>query len=135
MYNHSFYEVKTFEVYESQGRTKAFTYRKQLSDDVAMKTDANVCQEVKHCLVTIAKRPHLFPCRTQKLSSLAPMVVGLTFRESRTLPGDIVNWRISSAGRASALQAEGRRFEPVILHHFNLIAGLAQLVEQLTCNQ
>ncbi|VXB84479.1 hypothetical protein BACI9J_30002 [Bacillus altitudinis] len=26
-------------------------------------------------------------------------------------------WRISSAGRASALQAEGRRFEPVILHH------------------
>ena len=27
------------------------------------------------------------------------------------------SWRISSAGRASALQAEGRRFEPVILHH------------------
>ncbi len=26
-------------------------------------------------------------------------------------------WRISSAGRASALQAEGRRFDPVILHH------------------
>ena len=25
-------------------------------------------------------------------------------------------WRISSAGRASALQAEGRRFDPVILH-------------------
>ncbi len=38
----------------------------------------------------------------------------------------------SSAGRASALQAEGRRFEPVILHHY---ADLAQLVEQLTCNQ
>ena len=36
-------------------------------------------------------------------------------------------WRISSAGRASALQAEGRRFEPVILHH--KYAGLAQLVE------
>ena len=45
-------------------------------------------------------------------------------------------WRFSSAGRASALQAEGRRFEPVILHHLFLhIAGLAQLVEQLTCNQ
>jgi hypothetical protein len=28
-----------------------------------------------------------------------------------------VYWRISSAGRASALQAEGRRFDPVILHH------------------
>ena len=26
-------------------------------------------------------------------------------------------WRISSAGRAPALQAGGRRFEPVILHH------------------
>src|SRR5699024_11617307 len=39
------------------------------------------------CLVTIAGRSHLFPCRTQKLSSLAPMVVGLTFRKSRTLPG------------------------------------------------
>lgn len=38
-------------------------------------------------LVPMAKRSHLFPCRTQKLSSLAPMVVGLTFRESRTVPG------------------------------------------------
>jgi hypothetical protein len=45
-----------------------------------------------------------------------------------------IYWRISSAGRASALQAEGRRFDPVILHHF-ICAGVAQLVEQLTCNQ
>ncbi len=40
--------------------------------------------------------------------------------------------RISSAGRASALQAEGRRFDPVILHHLNIFlnyAGVAQLVE------
>jgi hypothetical protein len=44
-------------------------------------------------------------------------------------------WRISSAGRALALQARGRRFEPVILHHDIFYAGLAQLVEQLTCNQ
>ncbi len=29
----------------------------------------------------------------------------------------ILSWRISSAGRAPALQAGGRRFEPVILHH------------------
>ena len=43
-------------------------------------------------------------------------------------------WEHSSAGRASALQAEGQRFEPVNLHHY-LIADLAQLVEQLTCNQ
>ena len=41
-------------------------------------------------------------------------------------------WRFSSVGRASALQAEGQRFEPVDLHHF---ADLAQSVEQLTCNQ
>ena len=45
-------------------------------------------------------------------------------------------WTLSSAGRASALQAEGRRFDPVILHHLYIVyAGLAQLVEQLTCNQ
>ena len=43
-----------------------------------------------------------------------------------------IKWRISSAGRASALQAEGRRFEPVILHH---LEPLAQLVEHLTFNQ
>ena len=40
-------------------------------------------------------------------------------------------WRFSSAGRASALQAEGRRFDPVNLHH----ESLAQLVEHLTFNQ
>ena len=39
-------------------------------------------------------------------------------------------WRISSAGRASALQAGGHRFEPCILH----IESLAQLVEQRTFN-
>ena len=41
------------------------------------------------------------------------------------------NWRFSSAGRASALQAEGQRFDPVNLHH----DSLAQSVEQLTFNQ
>ncbi len=47
-----------------------------------------------------------------------------------------VRRRISSAGRAPALQAGGRRFDPVILHHFDMYsAGVAQLVEQLTCNQ
>ncbi len=40
-------------------------------------------------------------------------------------------WRFSSAGRASALQAEGQRFDPVNLHH----ESLAQLVEHLTFNQ
>ena len=38
----------------------------------------------------------------------------------------------SSAGRASALQAGCHRFEPCNSHQY---AGVAQLVEQLICNQ
>ena len=55
-------------------------------------------------------------------------------------------WSLSSAGRASALQAEGHRFEPYWSHNSNkrrkiymptLIeyADMAQLAEQLICNQ
>ena len=55
-------------------------------------------------------------------------------------------WDLSSAGRASALQAEGHRFEPYWSHNSNkrrkiymptLIeyADMAQLAEQLICNQ
>ena len=40
-------------------------------------------------------------------------------------------WDLSSAGRASALQAEGHRFEPCRSH----FADVAQLAEQLICNQ
>ena len=54
-------------------------------------------------------------------------------------------WGLSSAGRASALQAEGHRFEPYWSHNSNkrrkiymptLIeyADMAQLAEQLICN-
>ena len=32
-------------------------------------------------------------------------------------------WDLSSAGRASALQAEGHRFEPCRSHSFNIIVG------------
>ena len=39
---------------------------------------------------------------------------------------------LSSAGRASALQAEGHRFEPCRSHSN---ADVAQLAEQLICNQ
>ncbi len=35
----------------------------------------------------------------------------------------LIQWRISSAGRAPALQARGRRFDPVILHHINNVVG------------
>ena len=44
---------------------------------------------------------------------------------------------LSSAGRASALQAEGHRFEPY-RSHLEVIASnadVAQLAEQLICNQ
>ena len=43
-----------------------------------------------------------------------------------------IMWDLSSAGRASALQAEGHRFEPCRSH---LFADVAQLAEQLICNQ
>ena len=52
----------------------------------------------------------------------------------------IDKWDLSSAGRASALQAEGHRFEPC-RSHLKLInsilqyADVAQLAEQLICNQ
>ena len=44
-------------------------------------------------------------------------------------------WDLSSAGRASALQAEGHRFEPYRSHFFLSYADVAQLAEQLICNQ
>ena len=44
----------------------------------------------------------------------------------------VVIWDLSSAGRASALQAEGHRFEPYWSHRY---ADVAQLAEQLICNQ
>ena len=44
------------------------------------------------------------------------------------------SWDLSSAGRASALQAEGHRFEPC-RSHLTKYADVAQLAEQLICNQ
>ena len=48
-------------------------------------------------------------------------------------------WEHSSAGRASALQAEGHRFEPYRPHipkdMLKRCADVAQLAEQLICNQ
>ena len=40
-------------------------------------------------------------------------------------------WDLSSAGRASALQAEGHRFEPYCSHHYGLVV---QLVRTLACH-
>lgn len=82
-------------------------------------------------LVPMAKRSHLFPCRTQKLSSLAPMVVGLTFRESRTVPGYYIIGELAQLGEHLPYKQRVGGSIP----SFSTIAGLAQLVEQLTCNQ
>ena len=45
---------------------------------------------------------------------------------------NLVLWKHSSAGRASALQAEGHRFDPCCFHQISFIGSMA---EQLTCNQ
>ena len=81
----------------------------------------------------MAERSHLFPYRTQKLSSLAPMVVGLTIRESRTLPGNIYPGGLAQLGEHLPYKQRVGGSNPSF--STILIAGLAQLVEQLTCNQ
>ena len=52
----------------------------------------------------------------------------------RKIHDNQIIWDHSSAGRASALQAEGHRFEPYRPHYF-YYADMAQLAEQLICNQ
>ena len=46
----------------------------------------------------------------------------LVYNEIAVKRGGKKTWELSSAGRASALQAEGHRFEPCSSHHFNLKA-------------
>ena len=70
------------------------------------------------------------------------MAQWLSWLERRPVTAEVVGsspiwvvckiWDLSSAGRASALQAEGHRFEPYWSH---LNADVAQLAEQLICNQ
>ena len=56
--------------------------------------------------------------------------------EGRRFESDLGRlWDLSSAGRASALQAEGHRFEPYRPHFSTKCADVAQLAEQLICNQ
>ena len=49
--------------------------------------------------------------------------------------GRVTNGGLAQLVRAPALQAGGHRFESYILHHILFYAEIAQLVEQLTCNQ
>ena len=50
---------------------------------------------------------------------------------------DTIIWDLSSAGRASALQAEGHRFEPCRSHLPNqcMSCRCGSMAEQLICNQ
>ena len=50
---------------------------------------------------------------------------------SSSLVGRSILGKFSSAGRASALQAEGQRFEPVNFHHDGPVV---QLVRTLACH-
>ncbi len=65
------------------------------------------------------------------LSAIITYIIGPLVKRLRHRPFTAVTrvripygsptWRISSAGRAPALQAGGRRFEPCILHHLYFI--------------
>ena len=44
---------------------------------------------------------------------------------------DLHDWGISSAGRAPALQAGGRRFDPVILHQSSMPVLLRQTLQEV----
>src|SRR5215469_11262256 len=44
----------------------------------------------------------------------------LCLHKARQIPLSVYDWGISSAGRAPALQAGGRRFDPVILHQSSM---------------
>ena len=65
------------------------------------------------------------PVTAEVVGSNPIRVVSLVIRDN------FIKWDLSSAGRASALQAEGHRFEPYRSHY----ADVAQLAEQLICNQ
>ena len=52
-------------------------------------------------------------------------------RFDRIVPSAFDSRRVSSAGRASALQAEGHRFEPCTLHHYGPVV---QLVRTPACH-
>ena len=61
----------------------------------------------------------------------------IDLKVNATFPQDDVPalfWGVSSAGRASALQAEGHRFEPCTPHHFMFYGPVVQLVRTPACH-
>ena len=58
--------------------------------------------------------------------------VAICFSGSNPLSSTTKRWAHSSAGRASALQAEGHRFDPCCFHH--KCGSVAQLVRVPACH-
>src|SRR5699024_8800824 len=87
----------------------------------------------------MAKRSHPFPYRTRKLSSSAPMVVGVSPCKSRTLLGYDKTYQINNICGGLAQLGEHLPYKQgvggSIPSSSTILAGVAQLVEQLTCNQ
>ena len=85
---------------------------------------------------------NLFCCRrygrTQGYGRLAQLGEHLPYKQRvigsspivPTIP--LLTWALSSAGRASALQAEGHRFEPYSAHH--VYGPVVQLVRMPACH-
>ena len=68
----------------------------------------------------IARRRSRRPARHMECAAVAHLVerhLAKVEVASSSLVGRSIAWKFSSAGRASALQAEGQRFEPVNFHH------------------
>ncbi len=84
----------------------------------------------QNSVVAIARRIHLFPCRTQKLSFLAPIVVGgkLPARIGRCHA--IFDGGLAQLGEHLPYKQRVTGSSPV-----TSIESLAQLVEHLTFNQ
>ena len=83
--------------------------------------------------VAKARRIHLFPCRTQKLSSLAPMVVGLTFRESRTLPSIHIGELAQLGEHLPYKQRVGGSNPSFSTIYFNKRGGVAKWLNAADC--
>ena len=89
---------------------------------------------LKESLVIMAKWIHLFPSRTQKLSTLALMIVGFLARKSKSSPTPFyyICGGLAQLGEHLPYKQRVSGSSPLIS---TICADLAQSVEQLTCNQ
>ena len=76
---------------------------------------------------------HLFPSRTQQLSTLAPTIVIRS--ENRTLPGKTFKYYGGLAQLGEHLPYKQGVGGSIPSSSTIIMAEIAQLVEQLTCNQ